>query len=126
MKPTFTITEGEDPNYYNKYQDFLELYNNTKTPTKEIHTILDISQNQYRNYRKRAIEENQLQNRRQTHGKYYYKNGNGYEVKKYNGRKQIHYGYYHTIEQAQHVVKRLKEENWNIKKLPEIQMELHQ
>lgn len=54
----FRIIEGED--FYNKYEEWLELYNNSKLTTRDIVKTLGITAHKAKQYRQRAIEEDCL------------------------------------------------------------------
>lgn len=46
--------------------------------------------------------------------KYIYKTaGNTYGIHKYDGKKQVYYGSYKTLEEAKKMVKKLEDNNWN-------------
>ena len=57
----YNVIEGE--NYWNKYEDFLKLYNDSPLNTKEIREYLQITSNKYQQYREREIEESRLKKR---------------------------------------------------------------
>lgn len=54
----FRIIEGDD--FYNKYEEWLDLYNNSKLTTKDIVKALGITAHKAKQYRQRAIEEDRL------------------------------------------------------------------
>lgn len=58
--PNFRVIEGEPADYWDDYEDFIKLYNSNKISVKDIRKKLDISQNKYRKYREKALNENRL------------------------------------------------------------------
>ena len=60
----FTIVEGEDPHYYDQYEDFVRLYNECRITVGEIRVKLGISLNKYLRYREKALEENKIPSKR--------------------------------------------------------------
>ena len=56
----FNIKDGE--NYWNKYDEFIELYNNSNLTILQIRETLKLTSNKYRQYRKKAIKENKIKN----------------------------------------------------------------
>ena len=62
-KIQFNIINGE--NYWNKYEEYIQLYNNPNITVKEIFKKLKISNRRFNNYHKKAIKENRITNRRE-------------------------------------------------------------
>lgn len=60
MSLNFHVVEGEDENYWAKYEQFIKLWNNGRITVKKIKSKLDLSQSKYKQYRDRALEENRL------------------------------------------------------------------
>ena len=135
----FNIIEGEPEDYWDDYEEFIELYNANELRVTEIRDKLQLSQNKYRRYREHAFKENRLEfdkrnpnirkqrGRRpmkKLHPKYYYKEGKQYYVRKRVNGEFVYYGAYASQGIAEEVVKKLKECNWNKKELSRIQKEL--
>ena len=62
MNKRFNLSEGG--NYWNKYEEYVELYNARTLTLPEIRKKLDISKNKMKQYYDRGIQENQLKIRR--------------------------------------------------------------
>lgn len=58
MTKRFTISDGE--NYWNKYEKFVELYNDDTLTVNEVFEKLKISKNKLTAYRKRGFDEDRL------------------------------------------------------------------
>lgn len=58
--PNFRVIEGEPVDYWDDYENFIKLYNSNKISVKDLRKKLDISQNKYRKYREKALNENRL------------------------------------------------------------------
>lgn len=59
-KINFNIVEGSDEEYYSKYEEFIEYYNNTDLTVNEIRLKLDLNTYKLKKYREKALEENRL------------------------------------------------------------------
>lgn len=56
----FTISEGND--YYDKYEEFIDYYNNSNLTINEIRLKLDLNTYKLKKYREKAIIEKRLKN----------------------------------------------------------------
>lgn len=55
---TFKIIEGVD--YYDKYEEFIEAYNNEEILVRDIKNVLGITSAKFQNYYQKAKAENRL------------------------------------------------------------------
>lgn len=60
MRPNFNVVEGEKGDFWDKYEEFIQLWNEGKLMIKEIRETLDIPVSKYRQYREKALNENRL------------------------------------------------------------------
>ena len=117
MSLNFKIVEGTTTNDEERYEEWIKEYLNN-TPMSEIQDKLGINIYMYRKYRKRALEEGRVVDRRTTQKddyKYYYRTRhNTFIINKRCPitRKIVHYGTYKTEEQAKRKVEELKRNNW--------------
>lgn len=58
--PNFNIIEGEPKGFWDDYEKFIKLYNNGKIKVADIKKTLNLTQNKYRQYRSRGLDENRL------------------------------------------------------------------
>ncbi len=63
MTKRFRIVNGED--YWCKYEEFIQLYNESDLTVKEIFNKLKMTNKRFNNYRKKGFKENRLKSRRQ-------------------------------------------------------------
>lgn len=60
MTINFRIVEGENNSFWDKYEEFVKLWNDEKYTVKEIRKILGISLSKYYQYRDKGFSENRL------------------------------------------------------------------
>ena len=60
MRPNFNIVEEKNNNFWDKYEEFVRLWNDEKYSVKEIRKILGISLSKYYQYRDKGFSENVL------------------------------------------------------------------
>lgn len=97
-----------------KYGEWVELYNRG-VPMLEMQKVLGINSYKYRKFRKQALSEGKVKDRKsQRKPKYYYRTRHGtFIVNKRNKRGQtVHYGTFKTEAEAEARVKELKKNNW--------------
>lgn len=104
------------------YDEFVEMYNNYDVSVKEIKR--KVGGNAYSRYRKKAIKNGDIKQRpfnlrfKENYKFYHYdKDMEKFRVRRVINGKYISYGFYDDEETAQKVVARLKEVNWDKKKL---------
>ena len=134
----FKIVEG-CVDEFNKelYEQFISLYNNTNIPVQDIRVKLGLNSKKYTKYRQKALHENRIKPRRiyPTSRKKQNKKNNvknysynphirKWYVKKGKDYKTITYGAYDSEEIAKKIVEKLKEHDWDINYLTEIQEEV--
>lgn len=56
----FRIVEGENSSFWDKYEEFVKLWNDEKYSVKEIREILGITPSKYYQYRDKGFSENRL------------------------------------------------------------------
>ena len=59
-RPHFNIVEGENSSFWDKYEEFIQQWNEGKLLVKEIRENLGISISKYNQYRDKAISEGRL------------------------------------------------------------------
>lgn len=132
----FRIIENAPPKYTERYEEFIELYNESNLTMDEIRKKLDWTYSAYRQARKKAVEEKRLKERNPSHKpknkkikdkpKYYHRTPKGkYIVHKhfYKEReiiRSVYGGIYKYEWQAQKVVEEFKKVDWDESKLQEI------
>ena len=97
------------------YEKFIQLYNDN-VPMKEMQKQLGFNNYKYRKFRKQALSEGRINDRRKSRkSKYYYKTSKGSFVvsKRNKDGEQVRYGYYKTESEAQARVRELKQKNWS-------------
>lgn len=129
----FKIVEGTNRDYWDNYEEFIQLYNENKIPVKQIKETLQLTNSKYTQYKEKAIEENRLNKRtpvyqkgeKFTYPKYYHKNGqHQFIISKNDGEKTIHYGSYEDENITKKIVEKLKHAEWDKKELPRILKEV--
>lgn len=60
MRPNFNIVEEDAEDFWDKYEEFIQHWNEGKLKVKEIQENLGIPVSKYRQYRERALNENRL------------------------------------------------------------------
>ena len=60
MSINFRIVEDKNNNFWDKYEEFIKLWNDEQYTVKEIREILGISTKKYYQYRDRGFSENLL------------------------------------------------------------------
>lgn len=60
MALNFRIVEGENSSFWDKYEEFIQQWNDGKLTIKEIQENLGIPVSKYRQYRERGLNENRL------------------------------------------------------------------
>lgn len=60
MGLNFRIVEGENNDFWDKYEEFIKLWNDKKYTVKEIRKILGISLSKYYQYKDKGFSENRL------------------------------------------------------------------
>ena len=134
----FRIIENAPPKYMEKYDEFIDLYNNSSLTIEDIRKRLDWTCSVYNQARKKALSENKLnvrnpnykggrsKNNIKNNPKYYHRTKKGkYVVHKnfYNGRdivKSVYGGIYKYEWQAQKVVEEFKKVGWDESQLNNI------
>ena len=56
----FNLIEGDPEDYWEKYEQFIKLYNDNQIKVTEIKKRLNLTNGEYRRYRRHAIKENRL------------------------------------------------------------------
>lgn len=137
----FKIVENPMPVYLEKYEEFIELYNDKSITIREILKILGWSSKSFEMAKKNALAEGRIKLRRPCTSwskvkkikkppKYYSydKNAKKYAVKKsvYNrdtGRVgYVYYGLYSSEDVAKLIVEELKKVDWDKSKLEDIKL----
>jgi len=137
----FRIVENPPPKYLEKYDTFIDLYNNSPLNVKEIREKLDWSISVYNQAKEKGLKEGKIIERRtpltiknvkgrpkntKNPPKYYSKTTDGkYVVVKrfYKGKtvdKNVYCGIYDTENQAKQIVDEMKNVNWDKSYLNEI------
>lgn len=146
MTANFRVVENAPPAYTEKYEEFIELYNNHDVTVEDIRKELGFNIKQYNLARKRALSEGVIQDRRVAsknkrlgrpktkkkrevkhyshtrHGKFnvvkrFYKKGKVTDV---------YCGTYDSEEQAMMVAEKMREVGWDKKYLNQIREEVLQ
>ncbi len=141
----FKIIENSPPVYMEKYEEFIELYNDKNITVEEIRQRLGWRTKVYNDARNKALEENRIIDRRSKNSienckgrpvkekhipKYYHYDrwyGKFVIVKKYyRDKKEVvsYYGCYNNEKVAQAVVNELKKVDWDKSKLKDIKQKL--
>ena len=137
----FKIVENSLPVYLEKYDEFIELYNDPEIPVEEIRRRLGWRTKIYGDARRKALSENKIQERRRSVGvgrpvkkkhepRYYYYDkttGKFIIVKRcYDGEKDvvIYYGRYDREDTVKKIVEELKKVNWDKSRLEDIKKNL--
>lgn len=60
MRPNFNIVEEKNSDFWDKYEQFIQLWNDERYTVKEIREILGISLSKYYQYRDKGFNENRL------------------------------------------------------------------
>lgn len=60
MRPNFNVVEGTNSDFWNQYEEFIQLWNEGKLKVREIQEHLGLPVSKYRQYRERALNENRL------------------------------------------------------------------
>lgn len=142
---TFKIVENSSPTYMEKYEEFVELYNNPEITVEDIRKKLGWRTKIYNDARTRALKEKRIKDRRSPNSiknckgrpvkpkhqpKYYYYDrvyGKFVIVKRYYVNEKdimVYYGRYDREDIAIKIVAELKKVDWDKKKLPQIKKEL--
>lgn len=128
----FNITDG-NKDYYNKEPEFIRLYNNPKITTRNIKKQLNLTACQYRNLRKKCLQDNTIklrqpgrkkENNYKTHPKNYsriLRGGYTYFAVYKNNK---HYCNVKKREHAEAIVKKLREVDWDKTELERIKKEV--
>lgn len=136
----FKVIENSPPSYLEKYDEFVELYNNKDIKVDKIKAMLGWSANVFDKARKRAVAEGKIINRhpgshfKKSGGKkspkYYSfnRNANKYMVKKWldkgGVRKECYFGLYCSEVAVRRVVEELKKVDWDESELENIQVKV--
>ena len=141
----FRVIENSPPTYAEKYEEFIQLYNDPDIIVEDIRKKLGWTIKVYGDARKQALREGRIKDRRTINmqkskgrqrkpkfqpkyysydrgqrkyqvSKRYYHDGEYYDVH--------YYGSYANEKDAQKIVAELKKVNWDITKLKEIQERL--
>lgn len=135
----FNIIEGDPKDYWDNYEEFIRLYNANELKVTEIKKQLNLTDSEYRRYRRHALKENRLdidtrnpnykslmgrpKNQKHEPKNYTRSGGRFYVYKNIDGEK-ILFGGYPSEDIAKQIVVKLKECNWDKKQLPKIQKEV--
>ena len=110
----FKVIENDYIDRESEFQEWVRLYN-SEMLVKDINKKLNVSPYMYKKYRKRALQEGLIKDRRKEYKpKYYYKSNTGtYKVHHRNSEgKIIYYGTYKTQKEAEARVDELIKNNW--------------
>ena len=113
MGLNFKIVDGDD--YYDKYDEFIEYYNNEEYGITRIREELGLSSNKYRDYRRKGLRENKIISRSNSNVKYYTRFKDKYTVWKSLNGHNCYFGIYDTEEEAQDRVRELENKGWKDK-----------
>ena len=132
----FEVKEDTAPRYSDKYEEFIELYNDKSVSVLEIRRMLDWSGNIFNQARDKAVSENRI--RLRSNGghknkvkplksvpKYYSQHiiTGKYSVRKMINGRTVYFGSYDSEDTVKEVVKRLKQVDWDINEYPTIKRE---
>lgn len=139
----FRIVENAPPSYVEKYDEFVELYNDHSVTVKEIGELLGWSTNVFEQAKEHALSEGKISLRKPygNRGKWvkvrkvpkyysYSKNSGKFTVKKHifdevvGESVLIYYGSYKRECVAKRVVEELKKVDWDKNKLDEIHSQI--
>ena len=141
----YRIIENPNPAYYEKYDEFIELYNDRSITVDDIRRKLGWRTKVYNDARRQALREGKIIDRRSPKSiknckgrpvkpkyqpKYYYfaRDVNKFIVKKnyYIDKKEVvvYFGRYDNEKVAQKVVEELKKVDWDKNELPNIKKKL--
>lgn len=141
----FHIIENPDPAYFEKYDEFVKLYNDKNITVDDIRRKLGWRTKVYNDARRKALDEGKIVDRRSKKSidnckgrplkkklqpKYYYydKKTRKFIVKKnyYINKKEVvvYYGSFKDCDVAKQVVLELKKVNWDKSKLNDIKQKL--
>lgn len=142
---SFRLIENGCPAYVEKYEEFIELYNNPEIRVEDIRKQLGWGTKVYNDARKQALKENRIMDRRSPNSiknckgrpvkpkhkpKHYYYDWWSDKfviVKRYYVDKKdvvVYYGRYDKEDTAKQIVEELKKVDWDKNKLPQIKKEL--
>ena len=125
------VVDG-NTDYLLKKDEFIKLYNNEDISVKEIQKRLKLSLVQYRQLRKKCIEEGLLKLRHHPYHvkkekppKYYYPANRSIHHESYDiRRKGVYYCICKTVAEAELTVKKLKECDWDKSQIERIKKEV--
>lgn len=126
----FKVVEG---NYLDEYkEDFIRLYNNRRIRTRDIPRKLGITQSNYCSLRKELLSEGKIIDRSKKHKKTVRRKPKHYIYEVRRGKRtyfaikknEVYLGCYKHREDAEEVVNRLKECDWDISQLKKIRKEV--
>lgn len=124
------IIDGNN-DYLMQKEEFAAYYNDRTIPVKELQKKLQLTLQQYRNLRKECHEEGLIQLRRANNKKkerkpkYYSPINRRIEGESYNvRRKGVYYCCCKTVREAELIVKKLKECDWDKNQLDRIRKEV--
>lgn len=135
----FNLIEGDPEDYWEKYEQFIKLYNNNEIKVTEIKKQLNLTNGEYRRYRRHAIKENRLDidtrnpnyqslvgrpKKQKPPVKNYSRSGGRFYVSKNINGERISFGGYSSERIAKQIVSKLKECNWDKTQLHRIQKEV--
>lgn len=109
----FTVIENPAPKHLEKYDEFIELYNQGDLIINDIIKKLGWSQKTYLNALKQGRKEGKIGERRLQNAKYYYPADFGYRITKWLNGKRVHFGWYGSEEAAKLAVEYFKECGWD-------------
>ena len=128
-KKNFRIVENPTPDYEDKFDEFLKLYNAGKHKVENIKVILDWEQSTYNRAYKHAKSEGllnksnlpfEMPEKQKNEPKYYCKQKNRYVISKMINNKRHYFGFYSTEVEARLAVSYFKECGWDKSKTWEI------
>lgn len=141
----YRIIENPDPAYYERYEEFIELYNNKNITVEDIRKKLGWRVKVYNDARRKALKEGRIVDRRskksienckgrpvkpKRNPKYYYYDrlSRKFIIKKHfypnNEEIIIYFGKYENKESAEKVVSELKKVGWDKNELVNIKRRL--
>lgn len=121
MSVNFNIIENPDPPYMEKYEEFIELYNNSEVTISKICEKLKWNVKVYYNAKKRALSEGRIID---NPPKYYYFRNGRYVVSKLLNGKRVYFGAFKYEDDAKIIVEELGKNEWDKESIHQLKKEL--